>query len=460
MLFSCAIFRQQWDGDLHLESDRNTKKVRFKEYLVEENTTMARDSDSQPVMSWKDKLLGGQTIESTLDCSVPIAGNENDFELLKGDVNTTIIDGVPVVTFSNHIKDILFREMELTVIVKLLGHNIGYNAMHNSIIFLWKPVNPIRLMDIANGYFLVKFQDADDYNRVLTMVLAWIRLPNLPRYLYKRKIIEAIWGFIEKVVTVDGAVQRVEYEALPTICFACGKYGHIKETCPSVVADQNPAGLCGESSVEVDLPNRGRSDDESTISKSGEKEPEFGSWMLVEKKSSRRGKKDFSAEVKVKQTKQSLGTRFSALMGEKVLNGHRDSVGLGSLSGSVTKENLGSGELEKVGRMSKASLDKSLGKKAFGRRRNQINFNAEDLEKIKAHYNPVFDESEGFIVPIFDNSLDPGNHFKSSGNTRIPLAESMEEIAELLSPQIISKNLNAELDEVVSISEGINGLES
>lgn len=32
------------------------------------------------------------------------------------------------------------------------------------------------------------------------------------------------------------------------------------------------------------------------------------------------------------------------------------------------------------------------------------------LEKIKAHYNPIFNESEGFIVPIFDNSIDPGNH--------------------------------------------------
>lgn len=68
-------------------------------------------------------------------------------------MNTTIIDDVPAVTFSDRIKDILFREMELTVIVKLLGHNIGYNAMHNRIIFLCKPVNPICLMDIANDYF-------------------------------------------------------------------------------------------------------------------------------------------------------------------------------------------------------------------------------------------------------------------------------------------------------------------
>ncbi|KAH1047388.1 hypothetical protein J1N35_038172 [Gossypium stocksii] len=32
-------------------------------------------------------------------------------------------------------------------------------------------------------------------------------------------------------VSVNGLYQKVEYEALPTICFTCGKYGHTKELC-------------------------------------------------------------------------------------------------------------------------------------------------------------------------------------------------------------------------------------
>lgn len=83
------------------------------------------------------------------------------------------------------------------------------------------------------------------------------------------------------------------------------------------MADQNSIGLREEPLVEVDFPNGGRSDDKSTVSKSGERELEFGPWMLVEKKSSRLGKKDFSTEVKAKQTKQPLGTRFLALMGKR-----------------------------------------------------------------------------------------------------------------------------------------------
>ncbi|KAK5818165.1 hypothetical protein PVK06_023098 [Gossypium arboreum] len=37
----------------------------------------------------------------------------------------------------------------------------------------------------------------------------------------------------------------------------------------------------------------------------------------------------------------------------------------------------------------------------------QTNLNTDELEKIKAHYNPIFDESKGFIILISDNSLDP-----------------------------------------------------
>ncbi|MBA0749750.1 hypothetical protein Gogos_003645 [Gossypium gossypioides] len=48
-----------------------------------------------------------------------------------------------------------------------------------------------------------------------------------------------------------------------------------------------------------------------------------------------------------------------------------------------------------------------------------------------------------------------GSRFKSSGNSRIPLAESMEVMVELLSPQGPSKTMNVELDDA-----GIRGCAS
>ncbi|KAK5793041.1 hypothetical protein PVK06_034176 [Gossypium arboreum] len=84
--------------------------------------------------------------------------------------------------------------MELTVIVKFLGRNIGYNALHYSILFLWKPV------------------------------------------------------------LVDEVAQRVEYEALPIVCFACGKYGHVKEMCNLVVSSQNLTNLANKADKTSDKP--------------------------------------------------------------------------------------------------------------------------------------------------------------------------------------------------------------
>ncbi|MBA0608398.1 hypothetical protein Godav_020627, partial [Gossypium davidsonii] len=194
-----------------------------------------------------------------------------------------------------------------------------------------------------------------------------------------------------------------------------------------------------------------------------------------------------SRSFKTKVNKKGVG-------GSLVDAGHRGNVGLGSARGPVMNDNLGSVAVESLCQNFKDSLDKSLGKRPMGLggvinnnggftaklpdsiffysssasskhtglqnnipiddasgqgnldSRNQANIEVEDLDKIKAHYNLMFDESKGFIIPIFDNTLDPENHFKPSRNTRIPLAESMEAMAELLSPQILSKNSNAELD--------------
>ncbi|KAK8663698.1 hypothetical protein V6N13_083505 [Hibiscus sabdariffa] len=33
---------------------------------------------------------------------------------------------------------------------------------------------------------------------------------------------------------INGHLQVVEYESLPTVCFECGKYGHVKDICPSL----------------------------------------------------------------------------------------------------------------------------------------------------------------------------------------------------------------------------------
>ncbi|KAK8317804.1 hypothetical protein V6Z12_A13G133300 [Gossypium hirsutum] len=151
MLSSLQLFGNNGDGVSHSESDRNSKKVRFKDDIVEDNINMGGDPDPTLSLSWKDKLLGGCGTDP--DSTIPAEGNDNDLELLEGDVNMTTIDGVLAITFSDRLKNLLFREMEFTVIIKLLGRNICYNALENRIMSLWKPVKSIHIMDTTNEYF-------------------------------------------------------------------------------------------------------------------------------------------------------------------------------------------------------------------------------------------------------------------------------------------------------------------
>ncbi|PPS17534.1 hypothetical protein GOBAR_AA03038 [Gossypium barbadense] len=140
-----------------------------------------------------------------------------------------------------------------------------------------------------------------------SMVLAWIRLPGLPGFLYKKRILEEIGGIIGKVVLLDfntdsrtkgrfawiavyinldnpliaqvlvnGLHQKVEYEALPMIYFTCGKYDHTKELCVPL----QPETSSGKEQTGV-TPVKDMNEGEGAI---------YGPWMVVEKKSRKGGR--------------------------------------------------------------------------------------------------------------------------------------------------------------------------
>ncbi|MBA0642227.1 hypothetical protein Goklo_026655 [Gossypium klotzschianum] len=89
----------------------------------------------------------------------------------------------------------LSMDMDNTVILKLLGHNIGFSVLQNIIYSLWKPSLPFHLMGAENGYFLAKFENKIDCEKVF--------LEGLPSYIYKRKILVEIWGLVRKVAKLD-----------------------------------------------------------------------------------------------------------------------------------------------------------------------------------------------------------------------------------------------------------------
>lgn len=139
-------------------------------------------------------------------------------------------------------------------------------------------------MNIENGYFLARFDNKSDCEKVLSkgswilfgqyltvqpwtvsfdqaqqlssIVMAWIKISGLLGYMYKHKILLEIGGQVGNVVKLDlnidnrtrgrftlfgvyvnldkplvsqilikGKLQKVKYEFFPIVCFHCGRYG-------------------------------------------------------------------------------------------------------------------------------------------------------------------------------------------------------------------------------------------
>ncbi|KAI9119468.1 hypothetical protein K1719_009344 [Acacia pycnantha] len=220
--------------------------------------------------------------------------------------------------------------MGLAVVVKLLGRKIGYRYLRSQLQNLWKPSGSIKLIDIDDDCFLVKFQEDLDYqnallsgpwmifrhyltvqpwtpsfkpqDHVINQVIGWVRLPKLPARYYHKSIIRSIGSVFGEVIRVDyntdsgdrgkfariavlidltkpltskilvdGTLIFVEYEGLPSICFRCGRYGHLVSACPAVMAE-NPES--SPEKIQAALPPE-------TSSESLARESQFGAWMKV-----------------------------------------------------------------------------------------------------------------------------------------------------------------------------------
>ncbi|XP_039018362.1 uncharacterized protein LOC120149703 [Hibiscus syriacus] len=213
-------------------------------------------------------------------------------------------------------------------------------------------------MDIENDYFLVWLRTRSDFLTALSdgpwtifryyltvepwspnftssqlfpsRIVAWIRLPGLPVTLYKRSLIVEIGECIGKVVKIDyqtetghqgrfarmavnvdlkkpltskllinGRIQIVEYESLPTICFSCGQYGHVNDIFPDkIIVDQHDSNDPKDQISEPQL---------STANQSSEP---FGPWMVIERRQQKSNKKPPADK---RQNLENNGSHFNPL---------------------------------------------------------------------------------------------------------------------------------------------------
>ncbi|MBA0630553.1 hypothetical protein Godav_002640 [Gossypium davidsonii] len=456
------------DG-ISTDEERNTKKVRFKVVGGDSTDNMMVDTISVRGVSWKEKLLvrnGSESCDGTSDV---------DLVIEDGDILQSSINGIPAIDFSERLRNILVRDMETTVVVKLLGRNIGYGVLLNRISSLWKPSQPFRLMDVENGYYLVRFQSRDDYDLALTqgpwivfghyltvqpwtidfdplrpfpsVVMAWISFPGLPGFLYRKRILEEIGNLVGQVVKLDiktdsgargqfarmavsidlekpltsqvsinGRMQRVEFEALPTVCFSCGNYGHLKSSCFSSLTDRNIHGGKEDSPKAMD----------KEANPAAAAAVAFGPWMVVQRKSRRNqaGKRNQKAKVAEGNL---AGSRFAALNSLD-----KQPVDLGTENSGLKEINFKQGEFIKKlkenrpGSSSGLLVEGNKGKEVLGQGsfigpaeqttgslEHTVQLGpASDLQNKHSslHFNPTFEGPLELVVDLNPNFLDPKRH--------------------------------------------------
>ncbi|MBA0767593.1 hypothetical protein Gotri_016461 [Gossypium trilobum] len=92
--------------------------------------------------SWKDRLIGtGQRIDDKTEASTN-EEDDDDLDLLDEDIVRSSVNGILAIEFSNQVNQLLIKDMEHTVVKKLLGRNIGYATLLNKIHSLWRPNQP------------------------------------------------------------------------------------------------------------------------------------------------------------------------------------------------------------------------------------------------------------------------------------------------------------------------------
>ncbi|XP_028776762.1 uncharacterized protein LOC114733462 [Neltuma alba] len=177
-----------------------------------------------------------------------------------------------------------------TLVVKLVGKTTTLAAMKRNLPRLWGKRGKVKVSDVENDYYMVGFQDVDDYMNTLTgepwtlfdsylsvmrwrsdfeplveeitKIAVWVRLPGLSFKYFDKKILWNVRSAIGKVLrvdtntairargmyaricvefdlkqplipqyTIDGVTKQIEYESMGLLCLCCGHFGHVKDHC-------------------------------------------------------------------------------------------------------------------------------------------------------------------------------------------------------------------------------------
>ena len=88
-------------------------------------------------------------------------------DLSDDDLRARKENGVPAIDFSDRVKFLMAQSLKRTVIIRLLGKRISYKTLCAKIEDLWRPSHGYKITDLDNEYYLVRFDNKEDYTNAL-----------------------------------------------------------------------------------------------------------------------------------------------------------------------------------------------------------------------------------------------------------------------------------------------------
>ncbi|KAH9704483.1 reverse transcriptase domain-containing protein [Citrus sinensis] len=360
-----------------LAEDRSIKKAKFRSH--------GADADNPTPLSFKDALVHPDQYRNSDDTEM-----EEEWEFEPGDVTVGDDGTMPVIKFSKRIQDKLIKPWQNSVVVKLLGRNIGYKVLCNRLKVMWHQIHDFSVIDLENNYFLIRLKSPEDdvyaltegpwviFGHYLTVqpwtpqfdstvtdldsAIVWIRLPGMAFHFYDKRILRKIGQIVGTVIKIDyltelrergkfariavrislsqpllsqfnldGKIQKVEYEGLPVICYQCGKYGHNSIVCHS---KQKMNEANNDTSANIVSANTAGGKD-GVVAISTNKSEKFGPWMIVARKGKPKfivEKENFTAAERSQRATIPVTSRFDALS--------EDSENNNTVEAAVTTPNL------------------------------------------------------------------------------------------------------------------------
>ncbi|XP_057418066.1 uncharacterized protein LOC130712251 [Lotus japonicus] len=250
---------------------------------------------------------------------------------------------LPRVFVADSVIDNLSTAWKDSLVVKVLGKNLGYNFMKQKLKALWKPKGGFEIIDVDHGVYMVKFDLPDDKDTVLNggpwmifdrclavslwspdfitsetlalKTMVWLRFPGLNLAYYDESFLFALASSVGKPIRIDVNTKamhrgryarvcvevdlsqpvatriwfrnqwiRVEFEGLRMICDHCGCYGHLTRNCPGTQAAEPAVQRRPAAAATSEPPMHEKPNPNAGNANAGQQEKPCDGWTEVKKR--------------------------------------------------------------------------------------------------------------------------------------------------------------------------------